>query len=213
MSKSSTAAVLSLCLAAFVSCSDDDGANVPRNGGVGGNGQGGSLMDAGSGGTSGASGSAGGGAGGASGGAGCPNVILDGGFPEPVNPDAGNPDAGTDAGSSDAGDLDASTNGGGTPGVVSFALDIRPIFVASCGPCHVDENNGGHNIASDDLAAGYIQAVELGQTIVDRVNGGGMPPSYAEPPNNCDGNPGDPGCLTVAEVELIQAWLAQCTPR
>ena len=162
-------------------------------------------MDAGAGGRSGASG---GGSGGASGAAGCPNIV-DGGFPEPPVTDAGS----TDAGISDAGDLDASSNGGGTPGVVSFALDLRPIFVASCSPCHFNENNGGHNIASDDLAAAYAEAVDLGQTIVNRVNGGGMPPSNAEPPNNCDGNPGDPGCLTVAEVELIRTWLDQCTPR
>ena len=206
--------LFALCIAfvASSSCSDDDGSDVPRNSmTAGAGGQGGSSMDAGPGGRSGASG---GGSGGASGAAGCPNVILDGGFPELPITDAGTTDAGiTDAGLSDAGDRDASTGGGGTPGVVSFALDIRPIFVASCGPCHFNENNGGHNIASDDLAAAYGEAVELGETLVDRVNGGGMPPDYAEPPNNCEGNPGDPGCLTVAEVELIQTWLDQCTPR
>lgn len=211
MPKLLTVLVLCAPLVAFVSCSDDDGSDVPRNSmSAGAGGQGGSSTDAGSGGApggaSGASGMAGGGAGGTSS---CPSVILDGGFPEPPITDAGI----TDAGTSDAGDLDASTNGGGNPGVVSFALDIRPIFVASCSPCHFDEGNGGHNVASDDLPTAYAEAVALGETLVDRVNGGGMPPSYADPPNNCEGNPGDPGCLTVAEVELIQTWLDQCTPR
>lgn len=211
MSKPLTTLVLCMSMGGLMSCSDDDGSDVPRNNmtaGTGGNGEGGSSMDAGRGGTSGSSGGGSGGASGASGASNCPDVILDGGFPERPTLDAGL----TDAGTSDAGDLDASTSGG-TPGVVSFALDVHPILVASCGPCHVDEGGGGHNVASDDLVEAYGDAVALGETLVARVNGGGMPPSYAEPPNDCDGNPGDPGCLTVAEVELIQTWLGQCTPR
>jgi hypothetical protein len=75
----------------------------------------------------------------------------------------------------------------------------------------VSQDLGAHNVGGE-LAAAYLDAVDLGEDLVERVNGGGMPPSYADPPNNCSGDPGDPGCLTVAEVELIQTWLDQCTP-
>lgn len=210
MVKLSAPLLLGVIFAAFSSCSDDDGANVPRNeapGGSGGSGQGGSAMDAGIGGSaagasaagaSGASGAAAGGAAGAAGsGPGCTPVSLD---------------AGLDAGLTDAGNPDASSDGGGIPAVVSFATDIHPIFAASCGPCHVEDGSAGHNVGGELMQA-YIDAVALGQDLVDRVNGGGMPPSYADPPNDCDGNPGDPGCLTVREVTLIQTWIAQCNPR
>jgi hypothetical protein len=208
MPKLLTALVLCVPLVGLISCSDDDGSDVPRNsmsGGAGG--QAGSSMDAGVGGSpggaSGASGRGGGGAGGASGSSGCSNVL----------PDAGSADAGdSDAGLADAGGFDAGGDGGASSPVVSFAADIHPIFVARCGPCHVSQDYANHNVGGE-LDEAYLDAVRLGEDLVDRVNGGGMPPSYAEPPNNCDGNPGDPGCLTVAEVELIQTWLDQCTPR
>jgi hypothetical protein len=51
----------------------------------------------------------------------------------------------------------------------------------------------------------YSFLVGMAASLVPRVNGGGMPPS-------CSGVPGDPGCLTVAELQLIQSWEAQCYP-
>jgi len=130
------------------------------------------------------------------------------------------PDAGLDAGPLDAGStdggLDASADG--TPSVVSFEQDVHPIFATSCGPCHVTDSEGNHNVGGPDLAVAYDQAVDLGQFLVTRVNGGGMPPLDADPPNDCGAQnrgdqPGDPGCLTVAQVELIQTWIDQCYPR
>jgi hypothetical protein len=167
-------------------------------GGEGGANAGGS----GAGGIAGSSGAAGRGTGGGSGSPGC----------VPVQPDAGELlDAG-DAG--DAGDLDASSDGGG-PLVVSFAADIQPIFAQRCGTCHTTDGYAGHNVGSADLEAAYADAVRLGRDLVDRINGGGMPPSNAEPPNDCaDGaGPGDPGCVTVEELNRVQTWLAQCSPR
>jgi hypothetical protein len=37
-----------------------------------------------------------------------------------------------------------------------------------------------------------------------------MPPDYANPP--CSGMIGAPGCITDAELALIQEWIAQGTP-
>jgi hypothetical protein len=198
----------------FVACSDDDGANVVPNGppGSGGAGAGGQPV-AGSGGVGGGgTGGSGGVGGGGAGSGGLPGCI-------PVSPDAGSDagslDAGSIDGGSDAGDLDASASGAPL-GVVSFAADIHPIFELSCGPCHVTLRTAGHNVGGE-LEQAYADAVRLGQELVSRIDGGGMPPEDAPPPNNCGANggdqPGDEGCLTTAQVSLVQTWINQCYPR
>jgi hypothetical protein len=114
-----------------------------------------------------------------------------------------------DAGA-DAGQLDAST----ANGVVSFAADIHPIFEAACAPCHTVANYAGHNVGGE-LDQAYEDAVRLGAMLVQRIDGGGMPPSDAPEPYNCPdgGQPGDEGCLTVAQVALVQTWIDQCYPQ
>jgi hypothetical protein len=197
--------------AAFSACSDDDGSDVLPNGPPGSGGSAGTSAspDAGPGGSgagrAGSSG-AGGGSAGSGGSAGCTVTPA---------PDAG-VDAGADAGELDAGGADASSDAGTSAlGPVSFAADIHPIFEASCGPCHVTDGSAGHNVGGE-IGQAYLDAVRIGQRLVTRIDGGGMPPSYAPPPNDC-GNaggdqPGDPGCLTVNEVALVQAWINQCFP-
>jgi hypothetical protein len=215
MTKLACAWMVGLSLIAVGACSDDDGSDVvpnpPPGAGTGGGGSGGSggVVDAGPGGSSnggraGAAGSAG-----SAGAAGCTPIAIG--------------DAGLDAGSGDAGALDAgadaSSDASAAPptGVVSFAADIHPIFESSCGPCHVTDGSAGHNVGGADVDQAYADAVRLGQTLIERVDGGGMPPSYAPEPNNCGDNggtePGDPGCLSVDEVALIQTWINQCFPQ
>ena len=214
MNKLLVALILSIPLCAVGACSDDDGSDVvpkpPPGAGSGGQ-SGSGPDDAGIGGVGVA------GAAGQAGGAGSPGCT-------PVRPDAGASviDAGAlDGGSSDAGgdagDLESGDASAGVSDVVSFATDIHPIFQISCGPCHVDLDYGGHNVGGE-LDAAYDEAVALGQTLVTRIDGGGMPPPNAAPPNDCGAQgrgsePGDPGCLTVAEVALVQAWIDQCFPR
>jgi hypothetical protein len=86
--------------------------------------------------------------------------------------------------------------------VLSFAADIHPIFEANCGPCHTTNNFGGHNVADDDVDAAYDDAIALGMELLNRIDGGGMPQA-------CQGEPGDTGCLTVAQVELVRTWMEQ----
>lgn len=183
-------------------CSDDDGSNVvPKDpnaqaGSGGGSGTGGGDALGGSAGLGGSGGGAGlGGSGGA------PALVRPACPPEPEVVDAGADDAGVgdDAGAGDAGD------GGTAARALSFAADIHPIFRNYCRPCHEDEFSGGHNLAADDPAEAYGFLVEVAPRLVGRVNGGGMPPS-------CNGVPGDTGCITVAELELIQSWESQCYP-
>jgi hypothetical protein len=209
---------LSVPLGALVACSDDDGSDVVPNPppGAGAGGGGAAASDAGVGGNAGLAGAAGRGGGGSGGSAGAPGCT-------PVPPDAG-ADA-TDAGALDGGPSDAGGDGGDVlddasvarRDLVSFATDIHPIFEMACGPCHVELEYGGHNVGGE-LDRAYQQAVALGQTLVTRIAGGGMPPPNAAPPNDCGAQgrgsePGDQGCLTVAEVALVQAWIDQCFPR
>jgi len=215
MNKLLVALALWFPLGAGVACSDDDGSDVVPKPlpGAGSGGEGGSgPSDAGVSGNGGLAGAAGGGSGGAAGSTGC----------VPARPDAGASatDAGLDGGLADAGDAGDAEGGDASADLadlVSFAADIHPIFEISCGPCHVDLEYGGHNVGGE-LDAAYQQAVALGQTLVTRIDGGGMPPSNAAPPNDCGAQgrgsePGDQGCLTVAEVALVQAWIDQCFPR
>jgi len=121
----------------------------------------------------------------------CTPVFLDGGVVAT--------DAGADAGdAADAGPV--STNG-----PVTFAADLHPIFRANCVPCHEDEYSGGHNVAAVDVDEAYGFVKDIKDRLVGRVNGGGMPPG-------CSGVAGDPGCISVAELNLIQRWAAQCFP-
>lgn len=219
-----TSAVAFLAIGAVLACSDNDGSDVqpigpPGMGGSAGSGMSGAAGSmSGSGGTGGGGTSGTGGSGGTGGGtSGTGGSGGSSGGPPGCTPaDAGAPDTG-DAGDGDAGDGDgglgdASTDGG-ISGTVSFAADVHPILVASCGPCHVTDSSGGHNVGSEDVDAAYADAVEYGAAILERTNGGGMPPAYAAPPNNCAGGPGDPGCLSVQEYAQIQTWVAQCYPR
>jgi hypothetical protein len=184
-------------LVALGGCSDDEGSNVPPKTPTASAGSGGQA----GGGAAGTGGAMGGSGGGGTGGSSSP---LDAGMQDTCTPvflDAGVvSDAGTDAGA-DAGD-------GGpvvSNGPVSFAADIYPIVTANCVPCHATDYSGGHNVASPDEAEAYGFAQNLRGTILERVNGGNMPPT-------CYGQPGDPNCLSVAEVDLIRRWSAQCYP-
>ncbi len=177
----------------------DPGGSVPAamNGGAGGaGGSTGGSGGGGGGGDGGGNGGAGAGIGGAGAGGGaatagmelaCTPVFLDAG----VAAEAG-------AGASDGGP-------GPSNGPVSFAADVYPILQANCGTCHTTDYIAGHNVASPDEAEAYGFAKDLGDTVLERVNGGGMPPT-------CGGVPGDPGCLSAGAVDLIRRWTAQCFP-
>ena len=192
-------AILVAPLATLGGCSDDEGNKVPPKAPTAMAGSGGQAG-------SGSAGTGGSTAGTGGGGNGGTSSTLDAGTqPDmctPVFLDAGVvSDAGTDAGG-DAGD-------GGpivTNGPVSFAADIYPILTANCGPCHATDYLGGHNVASPDEPEAYGFARDLKGTILERVNGGGMPP-------DCLGPPGSANCLSVAEVDLIRRWSAQCFPQ
>jgi hypothetical protein len=86
------------------------------------------------------------------------------------------------------------------PEVASFELDVWPIFQTNCGPCHTELGRGGHLVGSPTLEVADADARRLGATLIERLDGGGMPPA-------CTGVPGDPNCIAVADLATIQLWL------
>jgi hypothetical protein len=104
------------------------------------------------------------------------------------------PDAGTAE--------DASTP---PPPAPSFERDVWPIFRANCSPCHTTGRSGGHSVGSASLSTAYADATRLNTRLLDRLDGGGMPPS-------CSSEPGDPGCISVQDLATIALWIESGTP-
>jgi hypothetical protein len=89
------------------------------------------------------------------------------------------------------------------PDVVSFSRDLhQQIFAVRCGGCHAD------TWGSATLAEAYDAAVAYADDIASRVAGLGG----SIMPENCGLAPGQGNCLSVAQVELIRAWVDQGTP-
>lgn len=112
------------------------------------------------------------------------------------------------------------------PGVdpVTFTQDIHPILLAKCGTsgCHDGSQAPvlpAHGAVDVDEAFEATQNLGLMdqpvyERIVVRVTSDDeqslMPPPYTNPP--CTGGIGAPGCITEAELALLQEWIAQGTP-
>lgn len=111
---------------------------------------------------------------------------------------------------------------GGTPAPepLSFAEDVHPILLLKCAgsDCHSNDNSiqPGHAapVAADAYTATQRASgdVRVYDRILARASGndpfGFMPPSSFGP-MPCQGALGAPGCLTVAEYETIEEWIAQ----
>jgi len=105
---------------------------------------------------------------------------------------------------------------------VTFTADIHPLLQMKCGAsgCH-DGGQApflpGHGAA--DLMEAYQATQETsftGEKVYDRIlarindESAMMPPDFAMPP--CEGEIGTTGCLSQAEVDLIQAWVDAGAP-
>jgi hypothetical protein len=121
----------------------------------------------------------------------------------------GTPTAGRGGSATSGGSGGSSMSGGAggasmSAGSLSFAEDVHPILVARCGSCHAT-NLFLPRFASSDVQAAYDVAVDLSDTIVDVIDAGEMPPA-------CGGPPGGNGCVSQAEFEVIESWVADGTP-
>ncbi len=104
----------------------------------------------------------------------------------------------------------------GTPGPgatgASYAVNVQPILVAKCAPCHTGLGLGGHNIGityADSLnAANHASCpgLTVGACALTRVRAGQMPPGAG-----CSGNPitdaGNVSCLNYNEQTLVFSWI------
>jgi hypothetical protein len=120
-------------------------------------------------------------------------------------------------------DSDDGGGGGQMAPEVTFAADVHPILLAKCGAsgCHNGDSAPtlpGHGAA--DVMEAYEATQEESTTssgfvyerILIRITDEEimMPPDFANPP--CRGEIGTPGCLTQAELDLIEAWIEAGTP-
>jgi hypothetical protein len=89
---------------------------------------------------------------------------------------------------------------------LAFETDVWPIFNTTCGPCHAGGGLGGNNIGDPDVDTAFEDATRVADRVVARITAGGMPPSCS------GGAPGDPGCITAADFEIVEAWIEAGTP-
>jgi len=94
-------------------------------------------------------------------------------------------------------------------GPPSFASDIWPILTANCSSiaCHGDGSFLPQH-AHSDVTVAYEEAEPVADLIAGRVSGQLMPIM----PQFCGPAPGLGECLSIAEVQLIQAWAAADAP-
>jgi hypothetical protein len=102
---------------------------------------------------------------------------------------------------------------GGASGGVTYDVDVKPIFMAKCTPCHA---TGGTGALFHTMATSYTDVMKnsnacpgkkKGECAVERVHNGTMP--YQK---GCTGNPAmdtaKPECTTAAEQAKLDAWVA-----
>ena len=77
-------------------------------------------------------------------------------------------------------------------------------LVTNCGRCHA--SGGLPNFASANAALGYDEAFDERDEIVSEIRRGSMPA------DTCNGPPGSNGCVSVADFNLIQQWVAAGAP-
>lgn len=90
------------------------------------------------------------------------------------------------------------------PVALSFTADIYPILLEECGRCHA--GGGLPAFASANAASSYDVAFRERGEIVELIADGEMPE------DTCRGAPGSNGCVSVADFNLIQQWVAAGAP-
>jgi hypothetical protein len=129
--------------------------------------------------------------------------------PVPV-PDSAAPASGSGsapAGSAPAGSAPAGNAAPEDPAAaLSFAKDIWPIFNSKCGPCHVTEHIGGHNVGSANKAAALADAIRREDDIISEIRSRDMPPGCSSASKS------DDFCVTDTEFKQIRAWFDAGTP-
>lgn len=138
-----------------------------------------------------------------------------GGGSAPTGTEGESETAGQDTGSTDTTDTTVTTGETGTPGGPGFAVDIWPIFDASCS-CHKDSGGAGMlRLGSDDAYANLVDKPSTQAKTMMLVAPGSAEDSYLWYKLNDTqldvGGYGmrmpSGGLLDPAEIELIRQWI------
>jgi hypothetical protein len=115
---------------------------------------------------------------------------------------------------------------GDATGIVTYTKDVQPILGVKCAPCHTTDGSGGHNIGTnyaDALAPvtsvdamGCWDAVDAampipkkrGECALISIMNGWMPMSMY-----CFNTPRPAACVSLAEQDVIAAWVAAGMPQ
>jgi hypothetical protein len=118
------------------------------------------------------------------------------------------------------------TGGGGSGGGgVTYTRDVKPILAAKCAPCHTTQGLGFQNIAATyadvrkpvqslDAPAGCFfdgfdrtMPKTMGECALAAIMEGWMPMAMG-----CFNTPRPPECVTLAEQDIVAAWVAADMP-
>jgi hypothetical protein len=116
---------------------------------------------------------------------------------------------------------------GGTGGaaLVTYTKDIKPIFSVKCATCHTTDGAGAHNIGTTyadafkmvmtiDAPAGCFKDAEktmpktIGECTLPAIMEGWMPMGMY-----CFNTPRPPECVSLAEQDVVAAWIAAGMPQ
>jgi hypothetical protein len=118
------------------------------------------------------------------------------------------------------------TGGGGGSAAVTYTKDIKPIFSVKCATCHTTDGLGGHNIGSTyadvhmlvntvDAPAGCFKdgaaktmPKTIGECTLPAIMEGWMPMAMG-----CFNTPRPDTCVSLAEQDVVAAWIAAGMPQ
>jgi mono/diheme cytochrome c family protein len=118
------------------------------------------------------------------------------------------------------------TGGGDIAVAVTYTKDVQPIFMAKCATCHTGDGSGGHNIGTTyadafklvmttDAPAGCFKDGDaktmpktIGECTLPAIMEGWMPMSMG-----CFNTPRPDPCVTLAQQDVVAAWIAAGMPQ
>jgi hypothetical protein len=111
-------------------------------------------------------------------------------------------------------------------GGVTYTHDVQPIFMAKCATCHTTDGLGAHNIGTTyqdafkmvmttDAPAGCFKdgtaktmPKTIGECTLPSIMEGWMPMSMG-----CFNTPRPAACVSLAEQDVVAAWIAAGMPQ
>jgi hypothetical protein len=123
----------------------------------------------------------------------------------------------------DSGTSPVDSGGGDTATLVTYTKDVQPIFMVKCAPCHTGQGLGGHNIGTNYADAlmpvssldamgcwdsTNMVPMTVGACALISIMNGWMPMAMG-----CFNTPRPATCVSLAEQDIIAAWVAEGMPQ